>query len=381
MGVFWPFFILGMISFGGPVAHIGYFQREFVEKRKWLSEQEFSKAFSLCQFLPGPASSQLGMYIGYQRAGLLGALFAFIGFTFPSFVILTFLAIHQAQYGDNSLVLLLINSAKLLAVIVVADAIYSMARKFLIDRMTVVIATLTTAWVLLNQGLLAQILPIIISGTVGFLFYRGSESKTHETNKRLSKQSLICIVLFLLLLILPVLSSLSVVTLFHYFYQAGSFVFGGGHVVLPLLEPIIGNAISSNVLVEGYAAAQLVPGPMFTIASYIGASFTGVNPYLGSIVATIAVFLPGALLLFAVLPCWEWVMDHPKFSAGLVFINASVVGLLIAAFYQPIWVTGIQYYSDIAVLLIGFILMKKFRLSVFVLFAILVGYKFILMNL
>ncbi|PML78569.1 chromate efflux transporter [Enterovibrio norvegicus] len=365
--VFYRFFVLGCMSFGGPVAHIGYFQREFVEKRHWIEEETFSTGLSLCQFLPGPASSQLGMYIGYHRAGYLGALAAFVGFTFPSFALLTLAAVYSAKLGDSSVLALLISAAKLLAVVVVADAIWTMAKKFLTDAATALVCFASAAWILWQTGLVAQLMPIVIAGVLGWVFIRKPESVAPKAREGVNlTQTVSLFGVFAALLVLPALASGSgLISVFNHFYQAGSFVFGGGHVVLPLLQPLIGDAVSGDALVEGYAAAQLVPGPMFTIASYIGASMDGIPPMLGSVIATLAIFLPGALLLFAALPVWQAVMSHHKFAGAVTLINAAVVGLLVAAFYQPVWVSAVHGIADIVAVVVGFAVMRKFNISVF----------------
>lgn len=375
--VFFRFLVLGCLSFGGPIAHIGYFQREFVEKRKWIEEDRFTIALSLCQFLPGPASSQLGMFIGYQKAGFFGAIAAFIGFTLPSFLLLTLAAIYSAKIEYAGALIYLLGAAKLLAVIVVAEAIWVMGRKFIHNTATFCICATSTIWILWQTGLTAQLLPIVISGILGWFFIKNPPQVKNWPNSKGLKQSFAVFCSFLLLLIIPLFINTPLVNLFQHFYQAGSFVFGGGHVVLPLLQPLIGNEITNDVLVEGYAAAQLIPGPMFTIASYIGASIEQINPIIGSLVATIAIFLPGALLLFAALPIWQSVMHHPKFSGSIVLINASVVGLLIAAFYQPIWISAIHDGADIITMIIGFILVRKYSFSVFSLLAALLVYEII----
>ena len=373
--IFIRFLILGCMSFGGPVAHIAYFQREFVEKRKWITEKEFASAFSLCQFLPGPASSQLGMFIGYHRGGYAGSFLAFLGFTFPSFALLTTAAFYNAQWGRLESVALLIQAAKLLAVVVVADAIWNMGRQFITNVFTFLVCFASAGWTLWQSGLLAQVIPILLAGVLGWLFvtHKKRASIEEEPIRTPSafelKKSVFFFAIFIILLVLPVFIQTPLSHLFQHFYQAGSFVFGGGHVVLPLLQPLIGNAITESVLLEGYAAAQLVPGPMFTIASYIGASVEGVHPFLGSLVATLAVFFPGALLLFSALPLWEKLMAHKKFSGSIVLINAAVVGLLVSAFYQPIWVSAVRDPFDILILLFSFVLLRRYRLSVFVLLA------------
>ncbi|PKF50400.1 chromate efflux transporter [Enterovibrio nigricans] len=374
LDVFFRFLVLGCMSFGGPVAHIGYFQREFVDRRKWIEEDKFTSALSLCQFLPGPASSQLGMFIGYHRAGYLGAIAAFVGFTFPSFALLTAAAVYATQLGDSTWFGLLISAAKLLAVVVVADAIWTMGRKFISDGVTFVVCIGSAAWILWQTGLVAQLMPIVLAGVLGWLFIRKPQPETETPKPTGLRQTLVLFSLFGALLVLPALSNTPLISMFNHFYQAGSFVFGGGHVVLPLLQPLIGDAVSGDALVEGYAAAQLVPGPMFTIASYVGASMDGIHPVIGSIIATIAIFLPGALLLFAALPVWQTVMGHPKFAGSVVLINAAVVGLLVAAFYQPVWVSAVYGIGDIVAVIVGFIVLRKFNLSVFWLLSGMLAY-------
>ncbi|WP_028022610.1 chromate efflux transporter [Enterovibrio calviensis] len=373
--VFIRFLVLGCMSFGGPVAHIGYFQREFVDKRKWIEEEKFTMALSLCQFLPGPASSQLGMFIGYHRAGYLGAIAAFIGFTFPSFLLLTLAAIYSAKLGDATWLTILITAAKLLAVVVVADAIWTMAKKFITNAATLAVCAGSAGWILWQAGLLAQLMPIVIAGVLGWIFIRKPQSQETSVSKDQSlTQTFVLFGAFVALLVLPTLTSAPLISMFNHFYQAGSFVFGGGHVVLPLLQPLIGDAVSGDALVEGYAAAQLVPGPMFTIASYIGASMDGIHPVVGSVIATVAIFLPGALLLFAALPVWQNVMNHNKFAGSVVLINAAVVGLLVAAFYQPVWMSAVHGVADIIAVVVGFAVLRKFNLSVFWLLAGMLAY-------
>jgi chromate transporter len=369
IAIFYRFLLLGLISFGGPIAHIGYFQKECVGKQKWLTQEKFNEALALCQFLPGPASSQLGMYIGYQKGGYLGALLAFIGFTLPSFTLLTFAAIYTHQLSDNTFFSAFIYAAKLLAVVVVFDAINSMFRKFILDKTTFFVCALAAGVILLFTGLWTQLFVILMAASIGILAAKVKSKISLQITPEIKTPSLKKTSLFLgtffIFFLLPSFFDFKLAIIFNYFYQAGSLVFGGGHVVLPLLEPLLNQEINKNVLVEGYAAAQLIPGPMFTIASYIGASFTGINPFLGSIVATLAIFLPGALLLFAALPFWTKVLNHPSLSGAIRFINAAVVGLLIAAFFDPIWVSAIYHYTDIVLVLAGAVLIRFYNLSPF----------------
>lgn len=378
--IFIRFFVLGLMSFGGPIAHIGYFQREFVEKRRWITHQEFSDALSLCQFLPGPASSQLGMYIGYQKGGALGAILAFIGFTFPSFLVLTLAASYQNILDHASVINLIIDAAKLLAVVVVFDAILQMIKKFIFDGKTVFFAVVSMSWVLLGGDVWRQMIPIIIAALFGAMFLQKKTDLADDTKlpeSRINKQTLMLGGIFTLGLVVPLLSDHRILEIFGAFYQAGSFVFGGGHVVLPMLEPLVGEFVRPDVLVEGYAAAQLVPGPMFTMASFVGASIPDISPWLGSLIATVGIFLPGALLLFAALPNWQKWMHQPRFAGALILVNASVVGLLQAAFFQPVWQTAIGSYFDVCVVIGGWFLLSRFQWSIFRLMIFFFAYQFV----
>ncbi|WP_434361611.1 chromate efflux transporter [Parasalinivibrio latis] len=377
--VFVRFLTLGCMSFGGPIAHIGYFHKEFVERRGWLKDEEFTSGLSLCQFLPGPASSQMGMLIGHHRAGYAGAFAAFAGFTFPSFVLLTFLAAYSATLEDNGWFEMVMAGAKLLAVVVVADALITMGKKFLSDTTTWIVAALTAVWVIAIPGVVTQLLPIVVAGIAGSVFIKSDTSAKASAHNLSRTGSVVLLGIFVLFLVVPIVfDSNPLAVIFGIFYQAGAFVFGGGHVVLPLLQPMAGTLVPDNALVEAYAAAQLVPGPMFTMASYLGAAAFESSPWLGSAVATLAVFLPGTLLLFAVLPVWKALMDLPRLAGGIRLINAAVLGLLAAAFYTPVWESAVHSVADIAVVLCGLLVMRKYNVSVFLLAALLIAYRFLL---
>ncbi|OOE47270.1 chorismate-binding protein [Salinivibrio kushneri] len=371
------FFLLGCMSFGGPAAHVGYFERVFVKNKRWLSEETFASGLAMSQFLPGPGSSQLGMYIGYQRAGYLGAFGAFVAFTLPSFALLTAAAVLNSSGQASDWVSTIISAAKLLAVVVVIDATVSMGKKFIASWSSAVFAVITTLWLLLTpSGVLYQILPILIAGMVGAIGF-AKPQQSHTAVSIAWRRSASIIGLFLLLLTMPWLFNQTLwVQVFNLFYQAGSFVFGGGHVVLPLLEPIVGDVVTDSALIEGYAAAQLVPGPMFTMASYLGASIDGLSPLWGSIIATIAIFLPGALLMFGVLPIWEAVKTQPRLAGAISLINASVVGLLAAALYQPVWVSAYTQPLDLLPIALGLIALIRWRVSVFWLLLLMMVYQF-----
>lgn len=378
--VMWQFFLLGLYSFGGPAAHIGYFQREFVQNKKWLSDQDFTHAVALCQFLPGPASSQLGMYIGFKKAGYLGAFAAFVGFTFPSFLLLTFLAIGNQQYNDVVFIDTVIQAAKLLAVVVVADAMWGMAKKNITSKLTASVAVATAVSVFVTSGLLGQIVPILLAACLGFILSSQKQRNLEKVSQPVIKPNLGIISVFALLLLgLPLVASQSeLLNLFNVFYQAGSFVFGGGHVVLPLLEPMMEGMVEPDTFLSAYASAQLVPGPMFTMASYLGASTIVDSPVLGSLLATIAVFLPGSLLLFAFLPAWGALFKHQRLQESILLVNACVVGLLGSAFIKPVISTSIGSVFDVAAVLIGFYLLKYRNIPVWGLIILLAGYQSII---
>ena len=379
--VFIQFLLLGLYSFGGPAAHIGYFQREFVQNKKWLSDQDFNQAVALCQFLPGPASSQLGMYIGYKKGGYSGAIAAFIGFTLPSFLLLTFLAIGNHHFNGVAVIDTLIQAAKLLAVVVVADALWGMVKKNLISKLTFSVAALTSISVFFSSGLIGQILPILLSAALGYwLSFRAEVGHVRDVNRSSIRPNLVILSVFALLLVaLPLLADDSrLFGLFNIFYQAGSFVFGGGHVVLPLLEPMLNGMVAPDTFLSAYASAQLVPGPMFTMASYLGASALVEAPVLGSVVATIAVFLPGSLLLFAFLPAWQALFSNSRLKASVGLVNASVVGLLGSAFLKPVVMTSIGSVLDVVAVAICYLLLKYRNCPVWLLIILLFGYKFFL---
>lgn len=367
--VFWQFLVLGLCSFGGPAAHIGYFQQAFVVKNKWLNDEDFTQAIALCQFLPGPASSQLGMYIGYKKAGYQGSIAAFIGFTLPSFMLLTFLAVANNQFSDSIVVEHIITAAKLLAVVVVADALWGMIKKNLISIPTITTALLTMIWLMMSHGLLSQILPIIIASIAGFLWsFKTQPTIDQSLIKPIRPHIGLLAVFFGLLLVLPLIAATNdSIKLFGIFYQAGSFVFGGGHVVLPLLQPMLDGMVSDNTFLSAYASAQLVPGPMFTMASYLGASAIPQMPIIGSLIATIAVFLPGSLLLFSFLPAWKALFSHPRLTQAIILINACVVGLLGSAFIDPVITSSISSIFDIIAVAFGYILIKYYRFPVWLL--------------
>ncbi|EGR7968017.1 chromate efflux transporter [Vibrio vulnificus] len=371
--IFKTFFWLGWISFGGPAAHIGYFRHTFVEKLKWISDEEYAQLVALSQFLPGPGSSQVGFGLGYKKGGLPGACAAFLGFTLPSVVIMLLLALVSSQVTDTALFQNVVHGLKLLAVVVVADAAWGMYKNFCKTPLTVGISVATAVALLVFSGIATQMVVLIIAALIGVIALKGENKATEHS----FKPSLTPLLTFAaLLLLLPLLATAQpLVRLFNEFYQAGSLVFGGGHVVLPLLQNIVGEQISQDAFLTGYAAAQAVPGPMFTFATYIGYVLHPSSPILGAVVATLAVFLPGFLLMLGVLKNWQLLAANPRVSGALQGVNASVVGLLVAALYQPVFTSAVSSGLDVGLILIGFYLQKQIKVPILalVLFFMLSG--------
>ncbi|KZE39361.1 ChrA protein [Brevibacillus parabrevis] len=351
---------LGLTSFGGPVAHLGYFHNEYIKRRKWMDEKSYADLVALCQFLPGPASSQVGIGIGVMRAGLLGGIAAWIGFTLPSIIALVLFALFLQGFDIGSAGW--IHGLKLVAVAIVAHAILGMGQKLTPDRSRATIAILAAAVVLLWQTVFSQVIIILVSGLVGLVLFKNHNitelSKIHTPIKR--PLAVTCLLLFFgLLILLPILRgviSFHWLAVFDSFYRAGSLVFGGGHVVLPLLEREVVPTgwLSKEDFLAGYGVAQAVPGPLFTFGTYLGAIMNG---WLGAIVATFAIFLPGFLLVVGALPFWDSLRRFSKIQGALVGVNAAVVGILLAAFYNPIWTSSILAPVDFTMAAILFIML------------------------
>ncbi|AOT06883.1 chromate efflux transporter [Pseudoalteromonas luteoviolacea] len=376
--IFKLFFMLGWVSFGGPAAHVGYFRQTFVEKLKWLDDHEYGQIVALSQFLPGPGSSQVGFALGYKRGGLGGAVAAFLGFTLPSILIMIGLAVVASQITQHDVFQSIVHGLKLLAVVVVADAAWGMYKNFCKNILTNSLCLMTAVALLVAPSILMQIAILAIAAVIGAQFLKSAP--TEQTGVTF-KPSYVPLCLFFVLLVgLPFVAHiLPSVALFNDFYQAGSLVFGGGHVVLPLLQNIVGDQLSQDAFLTGYAAAQAVPGPMFTFATYIGYELLPSNPIMGSLIATLAVFLPGFLLLLAVLKNWQTLAQKPRIAGALTGVNAAVVGLLVAALYQPVFISAVFTPIDIALVLVGFFLLKQIKLpiiwlvSTFMLAGIVVG--------
>jgi chromate transporter len=360
---------LGLTSFGGPVAHLGYFREEYVVRRSWLDDARYSDLVALCQFLPGPASSQVGIAIGTLRAGLPGGLAAWLGFTLPSALALIAFAYGVGQVDVSQAAWL--HGLKVAAVAVVAYAVWGMARTLAPDRERITIAVLAATLVLLWQSPLSQVLVIALGGAIGrLLLVAPPEAATSAGRIPVSRtMALAALGLFAgLLVILPLLRELlpssQPLALFDSFYRAGSLVFGGGHVVLPLLytEVVTPGWVTNEEFVAGYGAAQAVPGPLFTFAGYLGAVMQPEpNGWQGASLALVAVFLPSFLLVFGALPFWDFLRTQPAFRRALLGINAAVVGLLLAALYDPVWTSAIERPEDFALALIALVALGYWR--------------------
>ncbi|MEK3685663.1 chromate transporter [Paenibacillus sp. FSL R10-2736] len=356
---------LGLTSFGGPIAHLGYFHNEYIRRRKWMDERSYADLVALCQFLPGPASSQVGIGIGVVRAGLLGGVVAWLGFTLPSVIALVAFAFLLQGYDIGSAGW--IHGLKIVAVAVVAHAILGMGQKLTPDRERVTIAVIGAAVTLSWQTAYSQVLTIAAAGIVGVWLYRKKTAEgTANLHVSISRTfAILCLLLFFgLLVALPLLRGTAEtggLAIFDSFYRSGSLVFGGGHVVLPLLEREVVPTgwVSQADFLAGYGATQAVPGPLFTFASYLGALTGGVT---GAIVATSAIFLPAFLLVVGALPFWNSLRKNLKIQGALAGINAAVVGLLLAALYDPLWTSAIVEPMDFALAAILFIMLVFWKL-------------------
>jgi chromate transporter len=358
------FFRLGCTSFGGPVAHLGYYRAEIVERRRWLGEAEYADIIALCQFLPGPASSQTAVSLGILRAGLPGGVAAWLGFTAPSAVLMIAFAYGVGAVGNvNSAAWL--HGLKLIAVAVVAQAVWGMARSLLPDRQRVTFAIGAALLVLAVPTSLGQVVAIAIGAVLGWALIREPPKQiSGELGFSLPRGIAVgsLVAFFILLVALPLAASggSHTLQLIDRFYRAGALVFGGGHVVLPLLHQAVvpPGWINDNGFLAGYGAAQAVPGPLFTFAAYLGtAMHPGPNGWLGGVICLLAIYLPSFLLLLGVLPFWDTLRRRAAVQAALRGVNAAVVGLLLAALYTPIWTSAVNSPRDFGIGLVAFLLL------------------------
>lgn len=368
--VFLIFLRLGLTSFGGPVAHLGYFRDELVTRRKWLSERSYADLVALCQFLPGPASSQVGIALGFSRSGYAGALAAWSGFTLPSALALILFALGMASHGDVIPVGAL-HGLKVVAVAVVAQAVWGMARHLCPDTPRLTLMAAATCFVLLVPSAWGQLGVIAIAAVIGLLGFKPAQQAPHEPLPMLMRRrvGLCWLALFLALLAgLPVLAAMApnqALSMVDAFYRAGSLVFGGGHVVLPLLqaEVVPPGWVGNDAFLAGYGAAQAVPGPLFTFAAFLGASMKqSPTGWLGGVIGLLAIFAPSFFLVLGALPFWEHLRRSARTQAALSGINAAVVGLLLAALYHPVWTSAIHAPQDFGLALVALVALMFWKL-------------------
>lgn len=368
--VFLIFLRLGLTSFGGPIAHLGYFRDEFVTRRQWLTERSYADLVALCQFLPGPASSQVGIAIGLSRSGYAGALAAWAGFTLPSAIALILFALGIASYGD-AMPSGVLHGLKVVAVAVVAQAVWGMARNLCPDAPRITVMAAATCFVLLVPSAWGQVGVIAIAGVIGLLLFKPQQGGAYDPLPIAMRRrvGLFWLTLFFALLIgLPLLTAMfpsQTLAMVDAFYRAGSLVFGGGHVVLPLLqaEVVPSGWVSNDAFLAGYGAAQAVPGPLFTFAAFLGASMNQApSGWLGGLVCLLAIFAPSFLLVVGALPFWERLRRNTRTQAALLGINAAVVGLLLAALYQPVWTSAIHAPQDFGLALVALVALMFWKL-------------------
>lgn len=360
--VFVAFLKLGLTSFGGPIAHLAYFRAEFVERRRWLDDRSYSDLVALCQFLPGPASSQAGMALGLGRAGWWGALAAWFGFTLPSAMALMLFAFGVSHWADGRLAGAL-HGLQVMAVAVVAQAVWGMSKSFCTDRLRAAIALAATLVMVLWSSAFSQVLIIVVGGVLGWRFLSSSHrtSVTHRDSEVDRSTAVVLLLVFASLLIgLPFASGFmgsAVLAAFSDFYQAGALVFGGGHVVLPLLQSTVvaSGAVSNDLFLAGYGAAQAVPGPLFTFAAYLGAVMPApLGGWAGGLLMLLAIFLPSFLLVAGALPFWESLRQRDAIARAMGGINTAVVGILGAALYDLAWTHAASSRADVVLALMAY---------------------------
>ncbi len=359
--IFWIFLCLGCTSFGGPIAHLAYFHQAFVRDRRWLSEQAYSELVALCQFFPGPASSQVGFALGQLRGGTAGAVAAWLGFTLPSAILMTAAGmglIHLATALPEGL----IAGLKIVAVAVIAQAVWGMSQPLLRDYRRLTMLFLSTLCMLILPGSWTQLTLIVIAGLLGACLLNQPQNSTPCPPVRIKRlTSTLALLLFITLLcLLPLIAAIAGTNwqLAHGFFQSGALVFGGGHVVLPLLDSALVQTgfLSNDDFLTGYGLAQAMPGPLFTVAAFYGATIeSGPGGIGGSLLALCMLFLPGLLLVWAVLPHWASLRSRPRIAAALLGVNAAVTGLLLAALYQPVWLSSVTGPAELVLAVVAFL--------------------------
>lgn len=370
--VFWAFLRLGVTSFGGPIAHLGYFRDDLVARRRWMSDKAYADLVALCQFLPGPASSQVGFAMGLHRAGPLGALAAFLAFTLPSAILMVAFAFGATLF-EGVVGIGLLTGLKIVAVAIVAQAVWGMAKTLTPDARRASIAVVAAVVALLLAGSIGQVLAIAIGAVAGLLLCRSEPTALGETELMRFPVSrvagIVSLAIFAVILLgMPILAAFTgggAVALFDTFYRAGALVFGGGHVVLPLLQAGVVETgwVSPEQFLAGYGAVQAMPGPLFTFSAYLGTlSTVGPGGVLGAAIALVAIFLPGFLLLVGVLPFWNALRTRTWMQSLMRGANAAVVGILAAALYDPLFTTGIVGAGSFSLALVCFVLLVAWKL-------------------
>jgi chromate transporter len=369
MEILLVFLRLGCTCFGGPIAHLGYFRAEFVERRKWLSDRAYTDLVALAQFLPGPASSQTGFGIGLMRGGYAGGLAAWTGFTLPSAILMVLFAYGAGSIADTVWGAGLLHGLKLVAVAIVAQAVLGMARSLCPDRERASIATVALVIMLLAPGSLSQVGTIVLGAIAGLVLCPGAtEAATDSVTLPISRTAaaMFLAAFFVLLVLAFVPTRSGGIAVFDAFYRSGALVFGGGHVVLPLLRSAVvaPGWISDNAFLAGYGAAQVLPGPLFTFSAFLGTlAQAGPGGIAGAAIALVAIFLPGIMVLMGTLPFWHALRRRPHAQAAMLGTNAAVVGLLGAALYNPVWTSAVQTPADFAIAATGFVLLLVWRVS------------------
>ena len=363
--ILFSFFLLGLTSFGGPIAHIGYFRNVFVKQKKWLDEKTYLDFVSLCNFLPGPSSSQVGMSIGYHFKGISGSLLAWLGFTLPSAIILMIFGYAIFNF-ENSISYGLLQGLKAIVVVIVLQAILGMRKNLLKDSFDYMIVFITTLILIIFPSSLNQFLCLLLSGFLGLIIYKKDKQSEIKNNIQIKINFLSCsplIFFFSLLFLLPFLSEFfnsNILNLASSFYRIGSLVFGGGHVVLPLLQEefVSSGMIEKDIFLAGYGAAQAIPGPLFTFSSYLGIFFKSeFSIFLISLLCLFFIFLPSFLLVIGIMPIWQGLKKMDIIIRSFKGINASVIGLLVAAFYDPIITSSLRSLEDMVLIIIAFVLL------------------------
>lgn len=368
--IFLIFLRLGFTAFGGPVAHLAFFREEFVKRKNWLTESEYSEIVALCQFLPGPASSQVGLTIGLTRAGYLGSVAAWLGFTMPSAILLTVIALAYTHF-NNIVPSGFLLGLKIVVVAVVAQAVWGMAMSICTDTKRITIMLLS-ATVLFNlQYTFLPLLLIVVAGIFGMLLFKSEPS--HSNSRMLITLSrregyFWMSTFFILLAGLPLVELFAqqpLISIASSFFRTGSLVFGGGHVVLPLLEAEVVQTglVTKEAFLVGYGATQAMPGPLFTFSAFLGALLNGpISGILGALIALFAIFMPSFLLVYGVLPFWQMLRQNSRIKAALIGINACVVGILLSALYQPVFVSAVSHISDFIGVVVAFFALTLWKL-------------------